>query len=164
VERALATQQLAEQQNADEAVAVGIRHIRAATDSFTLREIFRELSVNDRIAYLIPILGGADSSWYHGQSAQRTGNYLKSHNNFAFDRCTVAMLEESASPRVGITIVATLNSVFSIAEEATHVHRMRRLEILQEMLRNIHVYLRAFDPELALIYARDSGTMVPDST
>ena len=78
--------------------------------------------------------------------------------------CTMTTLEESASPRVGITIVATLNSVFSIAEEATHVHRLRRLEILQEMLRNIHVYLRAFDPELALVYARDSGTMVPDST
>jgi hypothetical protein len=65
----------------------------------------RDLLVRAAVATrrLIPILGGADSSWHHGQSAQRTGNYLKSHNNFAFDRCTVAMLEESASPRVGIS-------------------------------------------------------------
>jgi hypothetical protein len=52
--------------------------------------------------HLIPLLGDADSSWHHGQSAQRTDNYLQSNNNFVFARCTAAELEESASPRVGI--------------------------------------------------------------
>jgi len=52
---------------------------------------------------VIPILRDTDSSWHHGQSPRRTGNYLKLNNDFAFDRCTVARLEESASPRVGIS-------------------------------------------------------------
>ena len=53
-------------------------------------------------APVIPILGDANSSWHHGQTTRRKGNYLKLNNDFAYDHCTVARLEESASPRIGI--------------------------------------------------------------
>jgi glycosyltransferase involved in cell wall biosynthesis len=52
---------------------------------------------------IIPILGDADSSWHRGQTTRCTGNYLNPNDNFAFDRCTVASLEESAPQRVGIS-------------------------------------------------------------
>ncbi len=52
---------------------------------------------------LILILGDAYSSWHHGQTTRRTRNYLKLNNDLTLDRCTVAGLEESVSPRVGTT-------------------------------------------------------------
>jgi len=57
---------------------------------------------------LIAILGGADSSWHHGQSAQQTGNYLNHIIILRSIAASVAMLEESASPRVGIRSEADL--------------------------------------------------------
>ena len=55
-----------------------------------------------RTCHVIPILGDANSSWHRGKTTRRTSNYLKLNDDFALDRCTVAGLEESASPRVGI--------------------------------------------------------------
>jgi hypothetical protein len=36
---------------------------------------------------------------------QRTGKYLKLNNDFVFDHCAAARVEESVSPRVGITLL-----------------------------------------------------------
>ena len=62
---------------------------------------------------LIPILGNANSSWQHGQTTRHVGNHLKLNNDFAFDRCTVATLEESVSPRVAYQPVLSQGNQFS---------------------------------------------------
>ena len=72
---------------------------------------------------LIPILGDADSSWHHGQTTRRTGNYLKLNNDFAYDHCTVARLEESASPRIGIRTPEAADCAF--VPDKAGIHRDR---------------------------------------
>lgn len=83
-------------------------------ERFLIRNAEEDLSTSVNLRNIAQGLGGGVndasklSGWLdrnlfdHATPTQRTGNYLKSNNNFASDRCTVAELEESVSPRVGI--------------------------------------------------------------
>jgi hypothetical protein len=41
--------------------------------------------------------------------------------------------------------------------------RVQRLETQRDALMKLHTYLRAFDPDLARVFARDSKTSPPES-
>jgi hypothetical protein len=61
-----------------------------------------------------------------------------------------------------LSIVGTLSTFVNISTQPSPVlNRMQRLQGQHHALMNIHTYLRAFDAELAIVYARDSQTMLP---
>jgi hypothetical protein len=61
-------------------------------------------------------------------------------------------------------MIGTLN-VFVITSERPSAIRTRvqRLETQRDSLMKLHSYLRAFDPDLAQVFARDSKTSPPES-
>ena len=65
---------------------------------------------------------------------------------------------------VYLTIVGTLNVFVNINERPSPIlTRAQRLETQRDALMKLHTYLRAFDPDLARVFARDSQTSPPDS-
>jgi hypothetical protein len=65
---------------------------------------------------------------------------------------------------VYLTIVGTLNVFVNISERPSPIlTRAQRLETQRDALMKLHTYLRAFDPDLARVFARDSQTSPPDS-
>jgi hypothetical protein len=63
-----------------------------------------------------------------------------------------------------LTIIGTLNMFVNISERPSPIlTRMRRLETQRDALMNLHTYLRAFDADLAHVFARDSGTSPPEA-
>jgi hypothetical protein len=62
-----------------------------------------------------------------------------------------------------LTIVGTLNVFVNISERPSPIlTRVQRLENQRDALMKLHTYLRAFDPDLARVFARDSETSPPD--
>jgi hypothetical protein len=61
-----------------------------------------------------------------------------------------------------LTIVGTLSTFVSTNTHRSPIlDRAGRLQAQRRPLMNIHTFLRAFDAELAEVYARDSGTTPP---
>jgi hypothetical protein len=61
-----------------------------------------------------------------------------------------------------IAIVGTLTTFVNIASRPSpDLGRIQRLQNLQDTLMRLHFFLRAFDTELAGIFARDSQTVAP---
>ena len=64
---------------------------------------------------------------------------------------------------VYLTIIGTLNVFVNISERPSPVlTRAQRLETQRDAVMKLHGYLRAFDPGLARVFARDSETSPPD--
>ena len=98
--------------NSDELVDLGVTYVQTTLDTFTVREIFRDLGHDDRQIYLV--------------------------------------------------IVSTLSTFVSTSTHRSPVlNRAGRLQAQRRTLMNIHTFLRAFDAELAEVYARDSQTTPP---
>jgi hypothetical protein len=58
-----------------------------------------------------------------------------------------------------LSIIGTLSVLVNISTNPSPaLARTQRLEGQRHPLMNLHTYLRAFDAELAEVYARDSGT------
>ena len=63
-----------------------------------------------------------------------------------------------------LTIVGTLNVFVNISERPSPIlTSAQRLETQRDALMKLHTYLRAFDPDLARVFARDSETSLPDA-
>jgi hypothetical protein len=61
-----------------------------------------------------------------------------------------------------LAIIGTLNTFVSISSQPSPAMTRRgRLDTQQHALMNLHTYLRAFDDELAAVFAHDSGTTAP---
>jgi len=61
-----------------------------------------------------------------------------------------------------LTILGTLSVFVNISiRPSPHLGRIPRLQSQRHALMNIHTYLRAFDSQLASVYARDSHTSLP---
>jgi hypothetical protein len=62
-----------------------------------------------------------------------------------------------------LTIVGTLNVFVNLSERPSPIlTRVQRLENQRDALMRLHTYLRAFDSDLARVFARDSETSPPD--
>jgi hypothetical protein len=65
---------------------------------------------------------------------------------------------------VYLTMIGTLNVFVSISERPSPIRtRVQRLETQRDALVKLHTYLRAFEPDLAHVFARDSETSPPDA-
>jgi hypothetical protein len=62
-----------------------------------------------------------------------------------------------------LTIIGTLNVFVNLSERPSPIlTRVQRLENQRDALMRLHTYLRAFDSDLARVFARDSETSPPD--
>ena len=65
---------------------------------------------------------------------------------------------------VCLTMVGALNVFVTVSERQSPIQtRVRRLETQRDALMKLHTYLRAFDPDLANVFARGSETSPPDA-
>jgi hypothetical protein len=65
---------------------------------------------------------------------------------------------------VYLTMIGALSVFVSISERPSPIRtRVQRLETQRDALMKLHGYLRAFDPDLARVFARDSKTSPPES-
>lgn len=63
-----------------------------------------------------------------------------------------------------LTIVGAINVFATVSERPSPTQtRVRRLETQRDALMKLHTHLRAFDPDLARVFARDSETSPPES-
>jgi hypothetical protein len=63
---------------------------------------------------------------------------------------------------VCLTIVGALNVFLTVSERPSPIRtRVQRLETQRDALMKLHPFLRAFDPDLAHLFARDSETSPP---
>jgi hypothetical protein len=64
---------------------------------------------------------------------------------------------------VCLTIVGAINVFATVSERPSPTQtRVRRLETQRDALIKLHTHLRAFDPDLARVFARDSATSPPE--
>jgi hypothetical protein len=64
-----------------------------------------------------------------------------------------------------LTAIGALNFFVNIGERPSPIlGRVERLETQRDALMKLHTYLRAFDPDLARAFARDSKTSPPAVT